>query len=175
MRLIKTITKFAVLLVLAQFFTACATSLTSYNKDTKVMSFRVTDEINKDIQMENPTYKKRSGQCLTDSFWLSDRYVKTYGSIIVSKRIIDTQKCQWNGATDGYFENYVKRVFNAKNISLISKVSIGQYIFRKYQLDNDNTTNTIQAWQSGGDTFVIDKSGFLSNELLEELKKNNVK
>lgn len=160
-------TKSFLLLTLSLFFYGCSipSSTLQNNKlhfnDKKSNKKLLTLNIDKDAKTT------QFDKCTIDAYTINT-VDKDYGDLFIEN--IDLKSnCDWDGLGRGQFIYYFKKNMKIDHMKLIKRIDIGNYEFSQYLLDNRCTVNIIYIWGSTKSTFILDKSGKLTNGLLNAL------
>lgn len=157
-------------LLIVIMFNGCATQLVTYNKDTKIVSFKIDEKKRKELKLNHPIHNSRGGQCIQNHFVLVEKNIPKYGHIFI-EHIEIAMKCQWNGLAEGYFVNYMKKYFKVKEVKKLNSIKVENYEFSTYLLDNYKKIQMIELWGTSQNTFIFDEKGIFSNELKNTLLK----
>jgi len=153
-------------------FVGCAsTQLVTYDVPSKNLSFKITDEVRKNLTFSHPDYKNFSQNCIVKSYIVSETNMPKYGTIVAHHQKINSS-CYWNGLPEGYVLGNIKRWFKTDELKRINKTEVGNYIFSDFLVDNSMEITLVELWGPKENTFLIDTKGKFSKELLSELKLN---
>ncbi|QDF28459.1 hypothetical protein [Halarcobacter anaerophilus] len=84
--------------------------------------------------------------------------------------IKDDQNTQWNGQALSLYEGFIKDKLKIKELTLLEKKEIDNYLFKIYEVDESFIIHIIYIFSSSSNTIIIDAKGDLYKNLRQKLE-----
>lgn len=149
--------------VLILLFTACSSVTYNYKQSLNELNFKLDENKFLKKKLDNTKFVYTFDKCTNDSYLLLNE------DIFVENISLQTN-CRWNGLSNGFFEYEFKHKLKLKSMESLERIDVKNYHFSTHKINETHRLHIIWIWGAYTDTFIIDYTGKLYQELLSHLK-----